>query len=200
MEIIGQKVSHKSLGLGSIVWYGEKNKPGATYITVSFETKKADFPYPAAFENFLLALDDAFNKTVADELVLLKQKEVEKENDIAKFSPIFSKSQKHKSLSYCAKNTFIFTEGKIHNVERGRYGFATYDNEDRLVAVAAMHTDRRGAAYGQAELCFFSQYVSEFGEWRLISINKQRMSFDKLSRILKEQGMLEVTIDPRKGS
>ena len=40
MDITGQKVSHKTLGVGIITWFGEKNQVGAKYIEVEFESKK----------------------------------------------------------------------------------------------------------------------------------------------------------------
>ena len=74
------------------------------------------------------------------------------------------------------------------------------DNEGRIVAVAAMHEDKRGAAYGQTELCFYDEYNSEFGKWRLVAISKERLPFSKLTEILKANGSYKATIDPRKGS
>ena len=46
MDITGQKVSHKTLGVGIITWFGEKNQVGAKYIEVEFESKKTEFAYP----------------------------------------------------------------------------------------------------------------------------------------------------------
>ena len=64
----------------------------------------------------------------------------------------------------------------------------------------ATDDDKRKQSYGQAEICFFDEYVDEFGQWRLVSINKERVSFKELSKILDQQGDYELTIDPRKGS
>ena len=108
--------------------------------------------------------------------------------------------QVHKAITYCSKNTFVFKNEKRFNKERNRYGFITLDNEGRIVAVAAMHEDKRGAAYGQTELCFYDEYNSEFGKWRLVAISKERLSFSKLTEILKANGSYKATIDPRKGS
>lgn len=111
-----------------------------------------------------------------------------------------SVNQIHKPITYCSKNTFTFLQEEIFNHERNRKGFITLDNEGRVVAVTAMHADERGPAYGQAELCFFNEYKSDFGQWRLIAIDKERISFSKLTKILKENGSYTLTIDPRKGS
>ncbi|MBE6532029.1 MAG: hypothetical protein E7676_00785 [Ruminococcaceae bacterium] len=111
-----------------------------------------------------------------------------------------SQPQVHKTITYCSKNTFVFKNEKRFNKERKRHGFITLDNEGRIVAVAAMHEDKRGAAYGQAELCFYDEYNSEFGKWRLVAISKERLSFSKLTEILKANGSYKATIDPRKGS
>ena len=109
-------------------------------------------------------------------------------------------NQVQSPISYCSKNTFTFLSEERFNKERNRSGFTTLDNEGRVVAVASMHTDKRGPAYEQAELCFFDEYVSEFGQWRLVSINKERLSFNKLIKLLEENDSCKLTIDPRKGS
>lgn len=111
-----------------------------------------------------------------------------------------SQPQGRKTTTYCAKNTFTFKNEKRINKARNRQGFTALDNEGRVVAVVAMHEDKRGVAYGQAELCFYDEYVSEFGKWRLIAIDKERVSFEKLTKILEENGSYKATIDPRKGS
>ena len=199
MEIVGQRVLHPIYGEGSITWYGGDAANDHKYIVVSFTEKEMKLPFPSTFKKHLEALDEAFAQSVREELK--KQSSVATSKEQACL-PSSSKThvQTHKPLTYCSKNTFTFTDDKISNIERSRYGFATYDNENRLVAVAAMHVDKRDVSYGQAELCFFDRYRSEFGEWRLIAINKQRMSFERLTDILMEKGSFTATIDPRRGS
>lgn len=47
---------------------------------------------------------------------------------------------------------------------------------------------------------FFDEYKGEFGEWRLIFIDKVRLSFERLESVLIQHESFEATIDPRKGS
>ena len=58
MSMIGLKVIHKTLGIGTIIEH--KN----SYITVEFETKTSGFVYPDAFEKFL-TLENAEEQTLA---------------------------------------------------------------------------------------------------------------------------------------
>ena len=122
----------------------------------------------------------------------------QKEKNVQTFTSIHHKTQNHKSTSYCPINTFVFKNVRGYN--RGKYGFETYDTYGRKVGIAFMHDDKRRVAFGQAEICFYEEYFDEFGEWRLISINKERLLFNRLSLILEEQGTFEASIDPRKGS
>ena len=63
-----------------------------------------------------------------------------------------------------------------------------------------MNDDERKPSYGQAEICFYDEYKEDFGQWRLISIGKIRLSFKRLKSILLQQGSFVTMIDPRKGS
>ena len=76
----------------------------------------------------------------------------------------------------------------------------TFDKTGRHVGVTFMNDDKRKSSYGQAEICFYDEFKEEFGQWRLVAINKERLSFHKLTNILEENGSYEATIDPRKGS
>jgi hypothetical protein len=60
-----------------------------------------------------------------------------------------------------------------------------------------MHKQRE-AAYGQAEICFFEEYEADFGVWRLVSINKERLLYKKLTEVLEDKGLYKITIDPRR--
>ena len=44
------------------------------------------------------------------------------------------------------------------------------------------------------------EYKEDFGQWRLISIDKVRLSFERLKSILSQHESFETTVDPRKGS
>ncbi len=200
MELIGQKVIHTKFGVGTIIKCFGMPQNGNKYIQVDFGDKKMDLPYPSSFGKYLKAVDEGFAKTVADALEELGKSDVG-EPTIADVAPIASsKTQKHKPVSYCSINTFIFKSETGYNKSKRKYGFLAVDKLGRSVGVVFMHDDKRRVAYGQAEICFFDEYIEEFGEWRLISINKERLSFKKLSELLANQDYYEITIDPRRGS
>ena len=68
MEIVGQKVSHKTLGIGVIISYYGMEENGKNYILVKFESKESRFPFPKAFEKTILAVDEEFDAFVKEEL------------------------------------------------------------------------------------------------------------------------------------
>ena len=100
-----------------------------------------------------------------------------------------------------ASDTFTFENkikrNKIQKRKINVCGFATYDINGRLVGVTHMHKQRE-AAYGQAEICFFEEYEADFGVWRLVSINKERLLYKKLTEVLEDKGLYKITIDPRR--
>ena len=209
MEIVGQQVSHKTFGVGVIISYYGMEKNSNNYILVRFESKESKFPFPKAFEKTLSSVDAEFDAFVKEELSKISKRSENVLNDDTNIDNANidtmggrkkTVNQVHRPISYCSKNTFTFLSEKRVNKKRKRSGFTTLDNEGRVVAVASMHIDERGPSYGQAELCFFDEYVPEFGEWRLVFINKERISFDKLTKLLEENGSCKLTIDPRKGS
>ena len=63
MNLIGKKVSHKSLGQGIIV--GSKDD---THITVEFSSKTSSFQYPQIFETFLEAEDSDLQCQIMKEI------------------------------------------------------------------------------------------------------------------------------------
>ena len=201
MEIKGQKVLHSTYGEGVITWYGGDPANNNKYILVACAEKELKLPFPSAFKKHLVAIDKAFAEHVQNEINLQAVTvDTDTNQRTATISCFKKNKQNHNPLTYCSKNTFTFVREEAGNKERNRYGFIIYDNENRFVAVAAMHTDKRGVAYGQAELCFFDRYASEFGQWRLVSIGKQRLSYARLTSILNEKGSFTATLDPRKGS
>ena len=200
MEIVGKKVSHKLFGIGTITRFRGKEQNSNKYIIVQFENKSVEFPYPTAFENHLQAVDPSFAKSVEEELEKSAQNKIN-EQIMVNASPIKKlQTQKHKPISYCSINTFVFKKELGYNKSKNKQGFLAFDKSGRCVGVVFMNDDERKPSYGQAEICFFDEYREDFGQWRLISINKERLSFERLSKILDQQGDYEVTIDPRKGS
>lgn len=199
MDITGQKVSHKTLGVGIITWFGEKNQVGAKYIEVEFESKKTEFAYPVCFEKFLIALDETFEEFVSRELNLHKENlKIKEDSPKIEQAPLrTAHTQHHKPTLYCAINTFVFKNTKGFN--RGVYGYETYDKSGRKVGITYKHK-QRAVASGQAEISFFEEYKDEFGEWRLVFIDGDRLPYEKLSKILEKNDAFEAEIAPRKGS
>lgn len=200
MEVVGQIVSHIKFGLGTITWFGGKKENDNKYIIVKFDNTSMELSFPAAFEKYLKALDPDFAEMVNCELSKLHSIKSIENKSYSDTTISLSHKQKHKPLSYCAVDTFIFKKETGYNKSKGKRGFLTYDKSGNNVGVTFMHDDKRREAYGQAEICFYDKYISKFGEWRLIFINKERLSFNKLSKILERQDVFEATIDPRKGS
>lgn len=69
MEIIGQKVLHKTFGCGVIVSYAGKPQNNNKYIKVSFEGKELELVFPDAFKKHLEAENEKFAEYVSGELV-----------------------------------------------------------------------------------------------------------------------------------
>ncbi len=200
MEIIGQKVTHKTFGIGTIINYYGKPQNINKYITVVFDSKSVELPYPSSFNRFLQAVDTEFAKIVAEALEKMNQTEINEETTVSSSLVTRPQTQNHKPISYCSINTFVFKKETGYNKSKRKFGFLVFDKSGRNIGVTFMNDDKRRTSFGQAEICFFDEYIGEFGEWRLISIDKERLSFEKLSKKLEEQGFYEVTIDPRKGS
>ena len=67
MDLLNLKVRHKVFGSGIVT------DVNGEYLTVQFESKEAKFVYPDAFENFLIAEDDAVQTFILGEVNLKKQ-------------------------------------------------------------------------------------------------------------------------------
>ena len=52
MEIVNQKVIHKTLGEGLITWFGGRSQNNNKYIRVEFAEKSIELQYPIAFKIF----------------------------------------------------------------------------------------------------------------------------------------------------
>ena len=72
VNLIGEKVKHKTLGIGEIISVKEN------YITVKFVSKISTFKYPIAFENYLIPEDGKISDAVNIELKIAKELEAKK--------------------------------------------------------------------------------------------------------------------------
>ena len=79
MEIVNQKVIHKTLGEGLITWFGGKSQNNNKYIRVEFAEKSIELQYPIAFKNFLNAVDPEFENMIALELKKIDEEQAKKE-------------------------------------------------------------------------------------------------------------------------
>lgn len=68
MDIVGQKVLHKTLGCGEIISFEGKPQNNKKYITVAFAAKQIELPFPSSFAGYLEALDEKFKEHVLSEL------------------------------------------------------------------------------------------------------------------------------------
>lgn len=64
-------------------------------------------------------------------------------------------------------------------------GFLVYDQNGRNIGLVFMSDDTRKFRFGNAEILFFKEFQQEFGVWRIIKINGNYLSFEKLKRILQ---------------
>jgi hypothetical protein len=205
MNALGQKVLHSAYGEGVIIAYDERTPGKDGYITVKFKEKSAKFPYPMCFERFLEAVDSEFKKAAESELAEYKEMLKERESKQKESYPTPNRAPERipGHISYCSINTFTFTNVREYNRLSRRnitvYGYVVYDYRGRKVGVTHMHTQRE-VACGQAEICFFERYEAEFGVWRLVSIDGERLLYSKLENILRTEGNFTATIHPRKGS
>lgn len=103
MKIIGQKVEHKTMGVGVITSYSGKEQNNNKYIMVEFATKKIEFPFPSAFQKHLSALDTEFDIAIKDELSAISQ---EKKKSSADVKEIFIPKL------YSSKNTITKPKSK----------------------------------------------------------------------------------------
>lgn len=71
MNLKNEKIKHKSLGLGSVVEQTD------SYIIIEFSIGVKRFPYPGAFEKFLICSDIQLQEKVIAELTEKKQREAE---------------------------------------------------------------------------------------------------------------------------
>lgn len=94
----------------------------------------------------------------------------------------------------------VFIIKSVTGRNRGKIGFETYDNRGRNVGITYKNEDKRRSCFGQAEICFYKEFFEEFGEWKLIFINKNRLAFDELTSFLTKHGAFEAATDPRNGA
>lgn len=76
-------------------------------------------------------------------------------------------------------------------------GFMTYDETGRKIGIVFMADDKRTYRYGNAEIMFFNEFENEFGEWRVIKINKHYLPFAKLEKVLQSQNEFTCITDER---
>lgn len=90
MEILKQKVLHKTFGEGVVTEIGTKNQKGCKYISVQFAERNVEFQYPQAFKKFLKILNPGFESMINDEIKNLEAEEElkkEKENALIEAKP-----------------------------------------------------------------------------------------------------------------
>ena len=77
MEVKGEKVSHKTWGIGTIVTQTENR----VYIT--FDIGEKEFQYPTAFKQFLVFCNSEFQKIITEEIEKAEQIKLEQEKEKA---------------------------------------------------------------------------------------------------------------------
>lgn len=157
MDLLNQKVMHKTLGTGTIIAQDEK------YISVSFDTKTSKFAYPDAFEKYIVADDQEVQDGIKSELAARaeakeeakrKEEEERKEAEERQFAKLAQRANRSvpknaKSLNRVQRvegnpMTFFVFQGSTFEAEyRGGYLWApkynaagnSFHHWDRLLDV-----------------------------------------------------------------
>jgi len=131
MNLVGQKVSHKAFGEGTVT-----NHSG-NYLTVDFKVGEKKFPYPDAFENFLNAIDlsiDAAIKKIIDENNHSKSiAEGPKNNNMTNETLTIERIDidQYKNSERGTRNYFFVFQNKTYDAEeRGGYLWAPKSLKD----------------------------------------------------------------------
>ncbi|MZQ97672.1 MAG: hypothetical protein GT601_08340 [Acidaminobacter sp.] len=131
MNLIGQKVSHKAFGVGTVT------DQSGNHLTVDFKVGEKKFPYPNAFENFLNAidpsLDDEIKKVIEDnkqaEIEEAELKDLEKIKEASTFETV--DINQYINSERGARNYFFVFQNKTYDAEkRGGYLWAPKSLKD----------------------------------------------------------------------
>ena len=131
MNLIGQKVSHKAFGEGTVT-----NHSG-NYLTIEFKVGEKKFSYPNAFENFLNSIDpsiDAAIKLVIEEkkiaeIEAAESTKLEKIKVASTFETI--DINQYKNVERGNRNYFFVFQNKTYDAEkRGGYLWAPKSLKD----------------------------------------------------------------------
>lgn len=79
-------------------------------------------------------------------------------------------------------------------------GFTVCNTDGREIGVVWSHKHKKGElSEGQAEIRFYDHVSSIYHKWQLVFINGERYSFYQLSKRIRSEGELTLTIDPWQG-
>ena len=78
---------------------------------------------------------------------------------------------------------------------RGKNGFKAYNPQGKCVGIVFMTDDKRTAAYGNCEFCFYPEYKHPYGEWHRILSHGSRIKFKYLCDILSKQSTYNLFVD-----
>ncbi|MBQ2876424.1 MAG: hypothetical protein IJE25_05395 [Clostridia bacterium] len=95
MQIVGQKVKHLTLGVGTIISYDGKEQNTNKYIKVEFDIKRGEYPFPNAFLKHLSAVDLEFDIFIKNELSKKMQPEIKPSQNIEKNNSKINIEQKN---------------------------------------------------------------------------------------------------------
>lgn len=128
MNVIGQVVEHKSLGMGKIC--DHKIRKRESYIVVDFSGDHKEFQFPDIFKSIITAKDEDFKAYVADLVEkkkeidrreeILRQKEIEKEHkNIIREEPVRRKLKEKKTKKEGKKESSIKEKNKNNKSDKG---------------------------------------------------------------------------------
>ena len=93
----------------------------------------------------------------------------------------------------CFNETFTITNEKDY--VKGKWGFKAYNAKGECIAIVFMTDDKRVAAYGNCEFCFYPKFKKTYGEWHRIRSHGSRIKFKNLCDILSKQSSYNLYID-----
>jgi len=187
-------VIHKLFGEGVII------KEDGNYITVKFiDGSEKRFVIPQSFETGLLTVDSIIQRKVDEE----KEKIEEERKEINIKSEVLNilKDNPHKNINQVnnVENIFVLKNQMSYYKNINGYHICSIYGEN--IGIVWKHKHKKGElAEGQAEIRFYDEFRKRYGTWRRMFINKNRIMFDHLEKLIQENNEFEITIDSQKGS
>lgn len=185
---------HKHFGKGIIT------KENGNYIHVKFDGGlEKVFLIPESFETGLFTVDAEFQRRIYEEKKSISEEKTRMNQKSDDTHIVKNTHYNYINKSDSVENTFVFINK--WNSYKNITGYNVNSSYGENVGIVWKHKHKKGElAEGQAEIRFYDQFREKYGTWRRIFINNERVMFDNLERLIKQNDSYLITIDPRRGS